>query len=59
MASVPADVSGRSGEEEGESAAMEQENVVDPAQHGAGSVPAGDSAANLPEGQRIQRRAAR
>ncbi len=48
--SVPADFSGRSGEEEGEPADMEQEMVVDPAQHRAGSVPAGDSAANLPKG---------
>jgi hypothetical protein len=50
MASVRADVSHRPGEEEGEPANMEQEMVVDPAQHGAGSVPAGDSAANIPEG---------
>ena len=50
MASVPADVSCRSEEEEGNLASMEQENVVDPAQHGSGSVPAGDFSANLPEG---------
>jgi hypothetical protein len=50
MASVPADVSRRSEEEEGNLAGMEQEDVVDSAQHGAGSVPAGDSSANLPEG---------
>jgi hypothetical protein len=29
---------------------MEQEDVVNLAQYGAGSVPAGDSSANLPEG---------
>jgi hypothetical protein len=29
---------------------MEQEDVVDPAQHCAGSVPAGDFSANLPKG---------
>jgi hypothetical protein len=37
-------------EEEGNLADMEQEDVVNSAQHGAGSVPAGDSSANLPEG---------
>jgi hypothetical protein len=36
--------------EEGKLADMEQEDVVNSAQHGAGSVPAGDSSANLPEG---------
>jgi hypothetical protein len=50
MASVPADVSRRSEEEEGNLAGMEQEDVIDLAQHGAGAVPAGDSSANLPEG---------
>ena len=50
MAGVPADVSRRSEEEEGNLADMEQEDVVNSAQHGAGSVPAGDSSANLPEG---------
>ncbi len=50
MASVSADVLRRSGEEEGNNAHMEQEMLVDPAQHGAGSVPAADSAANIPEG---------
>jgi hypothetical protein len=50
MASVPADVSRRSEEEEGNLADMEQEDMVNSAQHGAGSVPAGDSSANLPEG---------
>jgi hypothetical protein len=50
MACVPADVSRRSEEEEGNLADMEQEDVVNSAQHGAGSVPAGDSSANLPEG---------
>ena len=50
MAGVPADVSRRSEEEEGNLADMEQEDMVDSAQHGAGSVPAGDSSANLPEG---------
>jgi hypothetical protein len=50
MAGVPADVSRRSEEEEGNLADMEQEDMVDSAQHGAGSVPADDSAANLPEG---------
>jgi hypothetical protein len=50
MAGVCADVSRRSGEEEGEPTDVEQEMVDDPAQHGAGSVPAGDSAANIPEG---------
>jgi hypothetical protein len=50
MAGVPADVSRRPGEEEDKPADMEQEMVVDPAQHGAGSVPAGNFAANLPEG---------
>ncbi len=49
-AGVPTDVSRRSEEEEGNLAGMEQEDVVDPAQHGAGSVPVGDSSANLPEG---------
>jgi hypothetical protein len=37
-------------EEEGNLADMEQEDVVNSAQHGAGSVPAGNSSANLPEG---------
>jgi hypothetical protein len=41
MASVPADVSRRSEEEEGNLADMEQEDVVNSAQHGAGPVPAG------------------
>ena len=50
MASVSADVLRRSGEEEGNNAHMEQETLVDPAQHGAGSVPAANSAANIPEG---------
>jgi hypothetical protein len=50
MASVPADVSCRSEEEEGNLADMEQEDMVNSAQHGAGSVPADDSSANLPEG---------
>jgi hypothetical protein len=50
MAGVPADVSRRSEEEEGNLADMEQEDVVNSAQHGAGSVPAGDYPANLPEG---------
>ncbi len=50
MAGVPADVSRRSEEEEGNLADMEQEDVVNSAQHGAGSVPAGDFSANLPEG---------
>ena len=50
MASVSADVLRRSGEEEGNNAHMEQETLVDPAQHGAGSVPAADSAANIPKG---------
>jgi hypothetical protein len=49
-AGVPADVSRRSEEEEGNLAGMEQENVVDPAQHGSSSVPAGDFSANLPAG---------
>ncbi len=49
-AGVPADVSRRSGEEEGNLAGMEQEDMVEPAQHGSGSVPAGDFSANLPEG---------
>jgi hypothetical protein len=48
MAGVPADVSRRSEEEEGNLADMEQEDVVNSAQHGAGSVPAGDFSANLP-----------
>jgi hypothetical protein len=50
MAGVPADVSRRSEEEEGNLADMEQEDMVNSAQHGAGSVPASDSSANLPEG---------
>jgi hypothetical protein len=50
MASVSAEVLRRSGEEEGNNAHMEQEMLVDPAQHGAGSVPAADSAANIPKG---------
>ncbi len=50
MASVPADVSRRSEEEEGNLAGMEKEDVIDPAQHGAASVPAGNSPANLNEG---------
>ena len=50
MASVPVDVSRRSEEEEGNLAGMEQEDVVEPAQHDSGSVPAGDFSANLPEG---------
>jgi hypothetical protein len=49
-AGVPSDVSRRSKEEEGNLAGMEQEDVVDTAQHGSGSVPAGDFSANLPEG---------
>ncbi len=49
-AGVPADVSRRPEEEEGNLAGMEQEDVVEPAQHGSGSVPAGDFSANLPEG---------
>jgi hypothetical protein len=52
MAGVPADVSRRFEEEEGNLANMEQEDVVNSAQHGAGSVPAGDSSANLPEGHK-------
>jgi hypothetical protein len=50
MAGIPADVSRRSGEEEGDLALMEQEDVVNPAQHGAGSVTPGDPTVNLPEG---------
>ncbi len=50
MAIVSVDVSRRSGEEESDNAHMEQEMVVDPAQHSDGSVPAADSAANIPEG---------
>ncbi len=49
-AGVPADVSRRSEEEEGNLADMEQEDMGDSAQHGACSVPADDSTANLPEG---------
>ena len=37
-------------EEEGNLAGMEQEEVIETAQHGSGSVPANDSSANLPEG---------
>jgi hypothetical protein len=44
-AGVPADVSRRSEEEEGNLAGMEQEEVVETAQHGSGSVPAGDFSA--------------
>ncbi len=50
MAGIPADVSHRSEEEEGNLADMEQDYVVNSAQHGAGSVPAGHSSANLTEG---------
>ncbi len=39
-AGVPADVSRRSEEEEGNLAGMEQEDVVEPAHHGSGFVPA-------------------
>ena len=49
-AGVPADVSRRSEEEEDNLAGMEQEEVIETAQHGSGSVPANDSSANLPEG---------
>ncbi len=38
-AGVPADVSRRSEEEEGNLAGIEQEDMVEPAQHGSGSVP--------------------
>ena len=48
-AGVPADVSRRP-EEEDNLARMEQEEVIETAQHGSGSVPAGDFSANLPEG---------
>ncbi len=47
---VPADVSRRSEEEEDNLARMEQEEVIETAQHGSGSVPADDSSTNLPEG---------
>ncbi len=49
-AGVPADVSRRPEEEEDNLAGMEQEEVIETAQHGSGSVPAGDSSANLPVG---------
>jgi hypothetical protein len=49
-AGVPADVSRRSEEEEGNLAGREQEDVVEPAQHGSGPVPAGDFCANPPDG---------
>ena len=50
-AGIPADVSRRPEEEEEDNLArMEQEEVIETAQHGSGSVPAGDSSANLPEG---------
>ncbi len=44
-AGVPADVSRRSEEEEDNLAGMEQEEVIETAQHGSGS-----GSANLPEG---------
>jgi hypothetical protein len=52
MASASADVSRSTGEEGGNNVHEEQEMVVNPARHGAGSVPAPDPAANIPEGQK-------
>ncbi len=46
-AGVSADVSRRPEEEEDNLAGMEQEEVIETAQHGSGSVPANDISANL------------